>query len=89
MCQESKKTLCIFKKNVTDEAIAECRKALDINPKYAPVHNSLGVAYEKKGMIDEAVAEFNEAVAINPNYAVSYNNLGLAYLKQCMNYPSI
>ena len=69
-------------KGMFDEAIAECKKAIAINPNYAEAHNNLGLAYGDKGMFDEAIAECKKAIAINPNYAKAHNNLAVVYYEQ-------
>ncbi len=53
-------------KGIYDEAVAEFKKAIKINPNYAGAHHSLGVAYGSRGMYDEAVAEFKEAIMTCP-----------------------
>ncbi|MBA7495919.1 Photosystem I assembly protein Ycf3 [subsurface metagenome] len=66
-------------KGIYDDAVAECKKAIEINPNYAGAHHSLGVAYGSKGMYYEAIAELKKAIEINPNYAGAYYNLGVLY----------
>jgi len=41
-----------------DEAIAQFRKTLEIDPRYTLAHNNMGYAFESKQMYPEAVAEF-------------------------------
>jgi TolB-like protein/DNA-binding winged helix-turn-helix (wHTH) protein/Flp pilus assembly protein TadD len=43
-----------------DEAIKQCRKALDLDPNLGLAHNILGWAYLRKGMYEEAMAQFEE-----------------------------
>jgi tetratricopeptide (TPR) repeat protein len=61
------------------KAIAQCNKAIEINPEYAPVYNSRGFAYIGKGEYDEAISDFNKAIEINPKFTMAYNNRGYAY----------
>lgn len=61
------------------KAIAECNKAIEINPSYASVYNSRGFAYIGKGEYDEAISDFSRAIEINPKFAMAYNNRGYAY----------
>lgn len=61
------------------KAIAECNKAIEINPAYAPVYNSRGFAHIGKGDYDEAISDFSKAIEINPKFAMAYNNRGYAY----------
>jgi Flp pilus assembly protein TadD len=44
-----------------DEAIAQYKRILEINPRDAQAHRNLGVAYFKKGLVDEADAQFQES----------------------------
>jgi serine/threonine protein kinase/tetratricopeptide (TPR) repeat protein len=45
-----------------DEAIAELRATLDMDPSFVPAHNYLGWAYLAKGMLAEAVAQQDTTV---------------------------
>jgi len=44
-----------------DQAIADCTKAIRIDPKYAWAYYSRGLAYKKKGDTNRANADFAEA----------------------------
>src|SRR5258707_5581621 len=48
----------------TDEAIASCKKAIEIDPSYPRLHFRLGNAYREKGMYQPALAEFIKAVQL-------------------------
>jgi tetratricopeptide (TPR) repeat protein len=61
-----------------DEAVASCRRALQLKPQYAEAHNNLGVALRGLGQLDEAVASCRRALQIKPQYAEAHNNLGIA-----------
>ena len=58
------------------EAIAVLRRAIDLDPKNAILHNNLAVGLEKEGKKDEAVASFREAVRLKPDYGDALHNLG-------------
>ena len=68
-----------YEQGRVDEAIAEYRKALKINPNFDGAHNNLGSAYFKKGLTSEAIREYEKAVRINPYYVDGRYNLGVAY----------
>jgi serine/threonine-protein kinase len=59
-----------------DLAVAEYRKAIDLQPDYAAAHNNLGTALATKGSMDEAAFEFGQALALQPDGAEAHNNLG-------------
>jgi tetratricopeptide (TPR) repeat protein len=61
-----------------DEAIAEYKEAIRINPNDARVHNNLGGICAKQGKWEEAIAEFEKAIRINPNHANAHKNLEMA-----------
>jgi Tfp pilus assembly protein PilF len=65
-----------------DEAIAEYRKAIEIDPKYAPAHTNLGITLTGQGKLDEAMAELLKAVEVDPKLATAHNALGSALSKQ-------
>src|SRR5260370_35188376 len=46
-----------------DQAIAEYRKAIRLNPKYAEAHFSLPLALRNKGNLDGAITKFGDAIA--------------------------
>jgi tetratricopeptide (TPR) repeat protein len=62
------------------EAIAELRKAVELEPLEADAHHSLGVAYAEDGRWEEAIKAYRQALSI-PTFAepeVARHNLGLA-----------
>jgi Flp pilus assembly protein TadD len=70
------------RQNRAEEAIAEYRKAIELNPKHAVARNSLGVALAKQGQLPEAIEQWREALTINAEYPDALTNLGLAFLQQ-------
>ena len=73
------KGIAYYDKRMYDEAVAEFKKAIEVNPNLAEAHNSLGAAYANKGMLDEAIAEYKKTIEINPNHDMAHNNLGIVY----------
>jgi tetratricopeptide (TPR) repeat protein len=49
-----------------DDAIAEYRRASEIDPAYAWAHNNLGMIWREQGKIDDAIAEFRSATQLEP-----------------------
>jgi len=61
-----------------EDAEAEYREALRINPNSAEAHNNLGVLLCDMGRKEGAEAEYREALRINPNSAEAHYNLGIS-----------
>jgi tetratricopeptide (TPR) repeat protein len=49
-----------------DDAIAEYRRASEIDPAYAWAYNNLGMIWREQGKIDDAIAEFRSATQLEP-----------------------
>jgi TolB-like protein/DNA-binding winged helix-turn-helix (wHTH) protein/Flp pilus assembly protein TadD len=64
-----------------DEAIAERRRALQIDPLSNPVNNSMGAVLAQAKRYDEAIAAFKTTIALAPAYGDPHGQLGFAYLK--------
>jgi serine/threonine-protein kinase len=62
----------------TDQAIAEYRKALDLDHDFAPAHWHLGWAYEQTGRFADGVAEARRALASDSGNLVYLAALGAA-----------
>ena len=59
-----------------DEALAEYREALRLQPRSYEIHNSFGDLLGKMGRPDEALAEYREAIRLKPKIPFLHNNLG-------------
>ena len=64
-----------------DEAIAEYRTAIRLQPDLAVAHYNLGNALKDQGKLDEAIAEYRTAIRLQPDYAEAHCNLGI-FLQQ-------
>ena len=64
-----------------DRAVELFQKVIEIDPKFAPAYNGLGLVQQsfEQGDINEAIRYFKMAVELAPDYAESWNNLGRAY----------
>jgi serine/threonine protein kinase/tetratricopeptide (TPR) repeat protein len=60
----------------TDEAIAEYRKAIEVDPKYTFSHHNLGLVQWEQGNRDDAIACYQKAIEVDPKKADSHFNLG-------------
>ena len=58
------------------------RRALQIQPDYAPAHNNLGTALMAEGDVASAAASYERALALVPDYANAQYNLANARLQQ-------
>ena len=65
-----------------DEAVACCRRALELKPDFAEAHSNLGNALQDQGKLDEAVACYRRALELKPDFAEAHSNLLLA-LQYC------
>jgi len=60
------------------EAVAQLRRALELDPNHANAHNNLGRALTLLGQFDEAIVHFQKAIAMDPSDAQFHHNLGYA-----------
>ena len=61
-------------------AIYNYRKALELNPSFADIHNKLGTLFHQKMDYESAISCFKKALDINRNYFTARVNLGYVYL---------
>ena len=59
-----------------DEAVAELRQALVLQPNYDDARRQLGQVLATQGHIEEAITEFNNAIAARPDAWINYSALG-------------
>jgi Tfp pilus assembly protein PilF len=64
------------------EAVASCRKAIELKPDYADAHCNLGNALHYQLKLTEAVACFRKAIKLKPDDAEVHYNLGNALRDQ-------
>src|SRR5262249_16056146 len=62
----------LYAKKDLDGAIAEFRKAIELDPTLAPAYSGLGVALRDKKDLDGAIAQFRKAIEVDPKYAPAY-----------------
>lgn len=60
-------------------AIEQCRKTLEIEPRFFWIHMGFGWAYEELGMIERAIPEFERAVELTGGTMGTLAGLGHAY----------
>ncbi len=62
-----------------DEAIEECRKALDMDPNFGFAHWTLGLAYMEKGMYEQAILALQKSVQLSGDSPDEPASLAQAY----------
>jgi tetratricopeptide (TPR) repeat protein len=72
----------LAKQGKLDEAVAQYREALEIQPRYAETRYNLGIALSRQGKLDEAIAQYRAALEIAPAKTEARNNLGNALARQ-------
>ena len=65
-----------------DEAIAACRRSIELKPDFAHAHYKLGNFLHDAGRPDEAETAYRKAIALRPDHAESHCDLGMALFKQ-------
>jgi tetratricopeptide (TPR) repeat protein len=71
-----------FQAGCLDEAVAEYRAALRLDPANANVHNSLGGCLAQKEDPEGARAAFETALEIDPRDAMAHYNIGVIHLRE-------
>jgi superkiller protein 3 len=56
--------------------------AIELNPKNAKAHSSLGAALSKQKQLDEAIAAIQKAIELDPRNAFAWGNLGALLAEQ-------
>ena len=58
-----------------DEAVAQYRRALALDPSYAEAHSNRGNALKELKRLDEALASFDRAISLKPDFATAIQQL--------------
>jgi len=72
----------LARKGEYSQAVALCRRAIELGLDIADTRNNLGMALTGIGRIDEAIEQYGLALERNPDHAEAHNNLGAALLNQ-------
>ncbi len=62
-----------------EEAMADFKKAVILNPNYAEVHANLGIVEDRRDRLPEAIVHYSKAIRLDPSYAKALNNRGVDY----------
>ena len=65
-----------------DRAIAEYKKAIELDPLAAGIHSNLGFAYLDNEDLEMSIAEQKKAIELDPNIANAYYGLALVLEKK-------
>jgi tetratricopeptide (TPR) repeat protein len=65
----------LFQKGEIDQAIAEWKKTLAINPRDAEAHRNVADALRKKRKVKEAISEYEQTLNLAPEDGAALNNL--------------
>ena len=79
-----KSDLSNFTQQDFSAAAADFQKALEIDPDFGDVHQSLAHVYEKTGDFDKAVAAGKRAVECNPDDFYAHTSLSMFYQRKGM-----
>jgi len=72
------KGIALFMVGLLDEAIANYKRAIELDVHNHIAHHKLGLALHKKGMLEDAIREYKLALDIFPSDSDLHCNLGLA-----------
>lgn len=65
-----------------EKAIAEFKKAIEINPRYGDAYHNLANIYQATGRSNEAEENYKKALNINPNIWQSHQNLSAIFFER-------
>ncbi|MBE9094356.1 tetratricopeptide repeat protein [Tychonema sp. LEGE 07203] len=77
-----KKAEAYYAQGKFEEAIAECKRAIEIKPEAALAYKIAGNATQAMGKVDAARYWYAQALEIDPNFAEIHANLGSLYAQQ-------
>jgi tetratricopeptide (TPR) repeat protein len=61
------------------DAEAQCRRAVELNPRFAPAYILLGALLKKPGRLEDSIAACKKAVLIDPDCTAAYYDLACYY----------
>ena len=64
-----------------EEALANCQKAIEIDPRLAEAHYHMGNILSKTGRYDETIEAQKRAIQINPVFSDAHYNLAQTYVR--------
>ena len=64
-----------------DEALAEYRRAIEIEPDNAGAHRNVGTSLGEQGKWEEAAVAYEKAIELDPDFGEAYGDLVAVYLR--------
>jgi len=68
-----------YKEGKLDQAIAEFKKGIELDPTDPDNHRNLGTVYLSQGKLAESVAAYEQAIKLNSRFGEAYGDLAGAY----------
>ena len=65
-----------------EQAAAEYRRAIELDPNDGDAYRRLGIAYQSNNQLDEALVALKKATEIQPDYFKPYQSLGSYYYRR-------
>jgi serine/threonine protein kinase/Flp pilus assembly protein TadD len=62
-----------------EQAEADYKRAIELEPNNGDAHRRLGATYEKNGQLNDALSELQKAIEIQPNDARPHRDLGIFF----------
>jgi tetratricopeptide (TPR) repeat protein len=69
-------------KNISEQAIQEYERTVQMRPDVASLHYVLGSAYWKQSYLDKAAAEFRRTIELDAQHFMAHYRLGMVLLEQ-------
>lgn len=76
---DSESLFFLWKIKNEDENSEHIKKAISINPSFAPSYNEIGLLFMKNKDYVKALEYFNKSISLNSGFSYSYLNLGNLY----------
>ena len=67
----------VARRGLWTEALYRWKRAIDLDPTYAPAWNNLGIGFEHEGRFDEAREAYETALDLDPNNLIIEQNYDL------------
>jgi tetratricopeptide (TPR) repeat protein len=64
-----------------DNAIEDCKKAIELDSTYIDAYYYIGIANNYKQEFNSAISYFKKSIDLNSNFAKSWNHMGISYEK--------